>query len=106
MTALNRKFAGVPVTDDAFISTGAAADAGFNDKISYEILAPKGTKGIYTEPFSHYGGTNTSGTWDGKQAESYVSTEAEMLLQAGTTFIVEEIKMVAQKVTVVLKVMK
>lgn len=102
--ALNNKFAGTPVTDYAFFSTGIAADSGFKDKISYEILAPKGTKGIYAEPFSAYGGTNTSGTWDGKQKGTSVKMEAEVILQAGTNFLINEIKEVAGKVTVIMEV--
>ena len=106
VSALNKKFAGAPVTDTAFFSTGVAADAGFHDKISYEILAPAGTKGIYAEPFSRFGGTNTNGNWDGRQGGSYVGGEAEVILQAGTPFIVKEIKLVAEKITIVLEVMK
>lgn len=102
--ALNNKFAGTPITDPAFFSTGIAADSGFKDKISYEILAPKGTKGIYAEPFSAYGGTNTSGTWDGKQKGTSVKMEAEVILQSGTNFLINEIKEVAGKVTVIMEV--
>ncbi|MCH1984174.1 hypothetical protein MCG98_16530 [Ruminococcus sp. OA3] len=102
---LNRKFSGQPIYDPAFFSTGVAADAGFNDSIAYEILAPKGTKGIYAEPFSAFGDTNSSGTWDGKQKGSSVGSEAEFILQAGTRFIVKEIKNVSGKVTVVLEVL-
>ncbi len=106
VTALNKKFSGVPVTDQAFFSTGIAADAGFNSDISYQVLAPNGTKGIYAEPFSHFGGTNIDGTWNGVQKATQVKGEAEVILQAKTTFIVREIKLVSGKVTVVLEVMK
>lgn len=102
--ALNRKFAGQRIQDPAFFSTGIAADAGFKDEISYEILAPKGTKGIYAEPFSAYGGTNTSGTWDGKKNGSYVGSEAEFILQSGTSFKIIEIKNVDGKISVVMQV--
>ncbi len=101
---LNKKFAGVPVKDNGFFSTGIAADAGFGGKINYEILAPKGTRGIYAEPFSAYGETNTAGTWDGTQQSNYVSTEAEMILQAGTEFEIKAIKNVGDKVTVIMEV--
>ena len=103
VTALNAKFAGKDISDPAFMSTGIAADAGFNDKIAYEILAPKGTKGIYAEPFSYFGNTNTDGDWDGFESFSDVSSEAEVILQAGTGFTIKEIKLVAQKITVVLQ---
>lgn len=104
--ALNRKFSGQRIQDPAFFSTGVAADAGFEDIISYEILAPRGTHGVYAEPFSAYGGTNTSGTWDGKMNGLFVGSEAEIILQAGTSFKIIEIKNVNGKVTVVMQVIK
>lgn len=104
--ALNRKFSGKRIQEPAFFSTGIAADAGFNDAISYEVLAPKGTKGIYAEPFSAYGGTNSSGTWDGRQKGFSVGSEAEFILQAGSCFEIIEIKNVNEKVTVVMRVIK
>lgn len=102
--ALNRKFAGRDIQDTAFMSTGIAADSGFDDKIAYEILAPKGTNGIYAEPFSRYGNTNTVGTWDGTQKASSVGGEAEVILQAGTWYKILEIKEISGKITVVLEV--
>ncbi len=102
--ALNRKFSGIPISDTAFFSTGVSSDAGFLDIINYEVFAPKGTRGIYAEPFSYYGGTDTTGTWDGKQKSAFVGSEAEMILQAGTSFLIREIKLVAGKVTVVMEV--
>ncbi len=104
--ALNRKFAGQRLQDPAFFSTGVAADSGFRDAISYEVLAPKGTHGIYAEPFSAYGGTNTLGTWDGRQRSQSVGTEAEFILQAGTRFKIVEIKNVNEKITVVMQILK
>lgn len=102
--SLNRKFAGSRIQDNAFVSTGVAADAGFSDKVAYEILAPKGTRGIYAEPFSAFGGTNNDGTWNGVSKSSYVSGEAEMIFQAGTQFRLLEIKEVGGKLTAVLEV--
>lgn len=103
---LNKKFVGKRIQDPAFFSTGIAADAGFKDTIAYEVLVPKGTKGIYAEPFSAYGETNTSGTWDGKEKGLSVGIEAEFILQAGTSFKIIEIKNVNGKVTVVMQVIK
>ena len=104
IAALNRKYSGTKILDPGFFSTGVSADAGFRDKIAYEILTPKGTKGIYAEPFSAYGGTNSNSTWNGKQRASHVSSETEMILPAGTSFEILEIKLVSGKVTAVLKV--
>lgn len=106
ISALNKKFTGKRIEDTAFFSTGVSSDAGFKDKISYEILAPKGTKGIYAEPFSHFGGTNTTGDWDGKQKAAYIKFEAEMILQSGTKFSVKELKLVSEKITVILEVIR
>lgn len=101
---LNKKFSGKDVQDLAFFSTGISADAGFNDKIAYEVFAPKGTYGLYAEPFSRFGGTNTTGNWDGKQTSSMVGTEAEVILHAGTWFHVRDIRLVDGKITVSLEV--
>lgn len=102
--ALNRKFAGNDVNDLAFFSTGVSADAGFNDKVAYEVFAPKGTHGLYAEPFSRYGATNNTGDWDGRETSSVVGTEAEMILPAGTWFKVIEIKLIDGKISVKLEV--
>lgn len=90
---LNARFVGGEIQDLGFMSTGIAKDAGFTNRdVNYEIYAPKGTKGIYCEPFSMFGGTNTSGTWDGVAKGAYVGGEAEFLLQNGTRFRIWEIK--------------
>lgn len=106
VTKLNRKFSGALVNDSGFFSTGVSEDASFVDNISYEILARKGTKGIYAEPFSHYGGTNSTGTWDGVEKGSYVGKEAEIILQAGYSFKILEIKLVDQKIKVIMEVLE
>jgi hypothetical protein len=103
---LNKKFSGVPVKDNGFFSTGIAADAGFNNTINYEILAPKGTKGIYAEPFSAFGGTNSTGTWDGIEKGTFIDSEAEMILQAGTEFEIKSITTIGGKLTVVMEVIR
>ncbi len=57
-------------TDDAFMSTGGAEGTGFSYKdVKLEIMAPKGTKGLYCEPFSAHAN----------------SSECEVLLQRGTS---------------------
>lgn len=102
---LDRKFQGETVRDRAFFSTGVSADAGFSDKIAYEVFAPKGTHGLYAEPFSRYGATNNTGDWDGKETSAAVGSEAEMILPAGTKFKVLKIKVVDGKLTAVLEVL-
>lgn len=76
---------GQVVTDKGFVSCGVSEDAGF-DGINLEIYVPAGTKGVYAEPFSAYGSTNSDGTWDGKQKGHGVGGEAELILQRDTHF--------------------
>ena len=55
----------------------------------YNIYCPKGTKGIYAEPYSRFGSLRSDGyNWDGKSgAHHFGSTkELEVILQRGTKF--------------------
>ncbi len=72
-------------TDDAFVSTGASEGTGFNSNVSMEIYVPKGTKGMYVEPFSSHG-LGDKRSWDGKSKQKYFSSECEIILQRGCTF--------------------
>lgn len=93
---------GKKAKNHAFTSTGIARDAGFDGNVKYRIYAPKGTKGIYAEPQSHYG--ETTGDIYGvprsridkiyKKGESYssVGREAEIIVQRGTTYICTGLK--------------
>ena len=61
----------------------------------YNIYCPKGTKGIYTEPYSNYGRLRDKGyEWDGKEGtHSYGGNmELEVLLQRGTKFRVTKVQ--------------
>lgn len=61
----------------------------------YNIYCPKGTKGIYTEPYSRYGRLWEDGyKWDGKDGtHSYGgSMELEVVLQRGTRFRVTKVQ--------------
>lgn len=82
----------------AFTSTAIARDAGFPGNVKYRIYAPRGTKGIYAEPQSHYGDT-TGGYMGSPVARSKRDTiyrkgascpsiggEAEIIIQRGTTY--------------------
>ncbi len=77
--------------EKGFLSTGVANDAGFSG-IDLKICLPKGTRAIYAEPFSSYGGTNSNGTWDGIQKASYVGSEAELIVQRGSKMKIKEVK--------------
>jgi len=82
-------------TEKAFLSCGDSKGAGFSSNLILNIYCPKGTQGLYCEPFSHYGyDVNGCGHmngsagrhWNGKDGQSMFGTEAEILLQRGTKF--------------------
>jgi hypothetical protein len=76
---------GMEGKDDAFMSTGISEGKILDDKpIIMEIFAPKGTKGLYCEPFSDYGEGDKLG-WDGESGQSEFGPEQEYLLQRGTS---------------------
>lgn len=93
---LKQAIIGKEFQEHSFLSTGVAKDAGFTHKpVKYEIYAPKGTKGIYAEPQSYYGGTigmkekiyEKGHSWSGN-----VGSEAEVILQRGTTYRITDIE--------------
>ena len=70
------------VHNKPFMSTAAAKGFGFTNKpVILNLYAPKGTKGIYAEPFSSCGGGKTN--WDGKSDQMYLSSEFEVIIQRG-----------------------
>lgn len=86
-----------------FMSTAHTKGYGFvgngEDNVTssfvYNIYCPKGTKGIYTEPYSNFGRLRDKGyEWDGKEgAHSYGDLmELEVLLQRGTKFRVTKVQ--------------
>lgn len=76
--------------EKAFLSCADAKGSGFSGNIIYNIYCPRGTKGLYAEPFSAYG--NGSGiSWDGVQTQASFGYEAEVLLQRGTKFRIAKI---------------
>lgn len=87
---------GTPVLNTAFTSCGIAKNAGFTDEtVEYIIKCPAGTKMIYAEPQSYYGGTMTGNKWSSYtpgKSYSEVRDEAEMIIQRNTYFTIDEIK--------------
>lgn len=82
-----------------FTSCGCAKYSGFADyEVVMNIYCPAGTKGIYTEPFSHYGdsGYGRDGyNWKGqsRQKQGYDSSyENEIVLQRGAKFKITKIQ--------------
>lgn len=82
---------GKTVEDKGFMSCGAAMDSGFFSGVTLTLYLPKGTKAVYAEPFSRYGGTSPSKLWDGKEEAHGVGDECELLLQRGSQFTVQAI---------------
>lgn len=102
---LKKVIKGQKFTNHSFTSTGIASGTGFNDDIAYEIFAPKGTKYIYAEPASYYGNT-ISGESLYKTGQSYssVGSEAEVILQRGTTFTIRDVKKEGSKIKIIMDV--
>lgn len=81
------------VTDHGFMSTGCAEGKGFtHEPIIMRIYAPKGTKGIYVEPFSEYGWGTKSPDWDGEEKFNFYANEQEVVLQRSTSLKIKSIK--------------
>lgn len=80
-----------------FFSTGAGKGTGFGGSIIMNTYLPKGTKGLYCEPFSYYGGASSekgwskSNLWDGEYHSKNFHSEMEILLQQGTRFRITKI---------------
>lgn len=91
-------------TNAPFTSCGVTKGTGFaGEQVILNIYCPKGTKGIYTEPYSHYGDSGYDETgfkWDGKSrlAAGYdPGSEMEFILQRGTKFRITKIEKVGHK---------
>lgn len=78
--------AGLTVKDEGFISTGTAKGEGFPGGVITNIYCPKGTRMLYVEPISAYGG-HGGVKWDGKSGlGGYLGHEFETLLDAGQSY--------------------
>lgn len=75
----------IPI-EKGFMSCGAAKGTGFNEKVMLNVFCPKGTRGIYLAPISHFGGKmgDPPDKWKGEDTQ--VGGENEMLLQRGLKF--------------------
>jgi hypothetical protein len=83
--------------EPAFSSCGDSKGSGFSSKdVIYNIYCPKGTKMLYCEPFSAYGGGNKGSknglNWDGKAQAKKIGYEAELLLQRSTKFRITKVE--------------
>lgn len=76
--------------DKAFLSTAVHRDKGFVMEYNFVICVPKGARGFYAEPFSHYTDYGkfdyaTNSLWDGISKEP-IRDEAEWIGQRGSKF--------------------
>lgn len=81
--------------DGAFLSTAVKEECGLSAEYTLKIVVPKGAKGIYAEPFTHYNDSfkhdfNNKVIWNGKNKESF-GREREMILQRGSKLEVVEV---------------
>lgn len=71
--------------EHGFLSTGSCKGNGFSGDVIMNIYCPRGTQGLYAEPFSAYG--NGGGrNWDGISGQTTYGSEFETILQRGTEF--------------------
>lgn len=91
---MQKALVGQVFDNHSFMSTGISEDAGFGGNVSYSIYAPKGTRYIYAEPQSYYGDTigETERIYKAGQSHSSVGSEAEIILQRGTSFRITNVK--------------
>lgn len=78
------------VVDEGFMSCGSAKGSGFSGTMVY-VYAPKGTKAIYAEPFSHYGKGDEL-DWDGISGQSSFGGEFETIIQRGTSYRITKVE--------------
>ena len=99
---MRKAFVGQEFQNHAFTSTAIAKGSGFDDHIIYEIYAPKGTHGIYAEPQSYFGNTVGHDPELYEKGKRYysVGTEAEIIIQRGTTYKITDIKKEGSKIKV------
>lgn len=93
-----QKLVGSEFTDAAFMSCSVAKGYGFTSgEVILNIYAPKGTKMVYAEPFSRYGGAHEYGVWDGIKEQRLLRSEMEMILQRETTLRITKVEKVGNR---------
>lgn len=81
---LKKALIGKEVVEYGFMSTSATSNSVYSDKsVQSTIYAPRGSKGIYAEPFSLYGEGDAI-EWDGVSGQVYFGDETEFIFQQGT----------------------
>lgn len=88
---------GKEIVESAFASCGSAKGQGFTGYI-FRIYCPKGTKMMYSEPFSRFGDGHKR-KWDGKKPQTSFGYEDETIIQRGTKFRIAKVEKVGSKVS-------
>lgn len=105
-----QRLVGNKVFDSAFLSTGCASGKGYTDAgefpVQLKIYAPKGTKGLYAEPFSDFGENSHDEDWDGEKYTDDIGEEQEVILQRSTNMEVLSAKRVGGVLKVELQIIK
>lgn len=84
--------------ENAFLSTSTTKGKGFTNRpIIFNIYAPRGTRMMYAEPFSYYGGSNAYLGWNGTSKQMNFGDECEVIIQRGTTYRVTKVEKVENK---------
>lgn len=88
---------GKTIKQGGFMSAGSNKGKGFDTRqVIFNIYAPKGTKAVYVEPFSHYG-EGAKRSWDGVREFHVFSKENETLFQRGTIMRVTKVEYIGGK---------
>lgn len=77
--------------EHGFLSTGSCKGNGFSGNVIMNIYCPRGTQGIYAEPFSAYG-RGGGREWDGVAGQSLYGHEFETILQRETEFRITKVE--------------
>ena len=86
---IRAKLIGKRVVDEGYQSHGVVKSAGGGGH-EFETYAPKGTRALYVEPFSHFG-RGGGLTWDGISGQTSFH-ESEILFQTGTTYEIMDVE--------------
>lgn len=111
---LAAKLVGTTPTEHAFMSAGVSKGKGFAScPIILNVYAPKGTKMMYAEPFSHYGaemhdysGNQFGLGWNGVDKQNSFGSEAEIIFQKGTKFRVTKVEKTGSKIYIDMEVIE
>ena len=103
---MQKALVGQVFDNHSFMSTGISKNAGFGGNVKYSIYAPKGTRYIYAEPQSYYGNTvgDKEKIYNVGQKYSSVGSEAEIILQRGTSFRITGVKKVDSNINIDMEV--